>query len=316
MLSDFVFPQSRGSHAARYLFATAVCTAAFWLRVAVDPLFREHSPLMLFTLPVAAAAVRGGLGPGIFATCLSEVLAVHFFPPQGSFFDIDPAYRSTAALQLAAFLIVGLVLSWLSGSLLDLRWKALQLANERTDILESITDGFAALDRDWRLIYLNTMAAQLMGGSKLQAIGRNLWNAVPEWAGSPVEAACRDASEGRGPVRLEYSARASNRWFEFHISSVENGAITIYFSDITGRKGTELRLRETLAERDTALKNVHMLSGLLPICAGCKKIRNQEGLWEQMERYISTHSNAEFSHGMCPDCARVYWGDIAAKILG
>ncbi len=49
-------------------------------------------------------------------------------------------------------------------------------------------------------------------------------------------------------------------------------------------------------------KDVTTLSGLLPICASCKKIRNDAGYWEQLEAYIHAHSDAEFSHGICPEC--------------
>ncbi len=52
-----------------------------------------------------------------------------------------------------------------------------------------------------------------------------------------------------------------------------------------------------------ALKEVKMLSGFLPICANCKKIRDDKGYWNQIEAYIQEHSEAEFSHSLCPDCA-------------
>ena len=55
-------------------------------------------------------------------------------------------------------------------------------------------------------------------------------------------------------------------------------------------------------ELQQALGNVKRLSGLLPICAYCKKIRNSEDYWMQVERYLAEHSEAEFSHGICPDC--------------
>jgi len=72
----------------------------------------------------------------------------------------------------------------------------------------------------------------------------------------------------------------------------------------------ELRLRDTLRERDAALEHVRLLSGLVPICAGCKKIRDDQGNWQQMESYISAHSEAQFSHGLCPTCARRYMDDL------
>jgi phosphoserine phosphatase RsbU/P len=73
-----------------------------------------------------------------------------------------------------------------------------------------------------------------------------------------------------------------------------------------------LELQNNLADRvrelETVLKQVKQLRGLLPICMYCKRIRNDEDYWQQVETYISDHSEAEFSHGICPECY--------AKILG
>ncbi|MBI1879023.1 MAG: response regulator [Chloroflexi bacterium] len=66
------------------------------------------------------------------------------------------------------------------------------------------------------------------------------------------------------------------------------------------------RLNEEL---QTTLAKVKLLSGLLPICAACKKIRDDQGYWQQVEVYIRDHSEADFTHGMCPDCmAKFYPG--------
>ncbi len=63
-----------------------------------------------------------------------------------------------------------------------------------------------------------------------------------------------------------------------------------------------------IIELQDALAKVKLLSGFLPICASCKKIRNDQGYWQQIEAYISEHSEAEFSHGVCPDCAERLYG--------
>ena len=59
-----------------------------------------------------------------------------------------------------------------------------------------------------------------------------------------------------------------------------------------------------IAELKKALEEIKTLSGFLPICASCKKIRDDQGYWKQIESYISDHSEAEFSHGICPECAQ------------
>ena len=69
--------------------------------------------------------------------------------------------------------------------------------------------------------------------------------------------------------------------------------------------------KERLIEKlQVALAEVRRLSGLLPICAHCKKIRNDEGYWTQLERYISEHSDVRFTHGICPDCMKSFYGDL------
>jgi AmiR/NasT family two-component response regulator len=79
------------------------------------------------------------------------------------------------------------------------------------------------------------------------------------------------------------------------------------------RFGDLLRLRQMTAELTTALSKVKTLTGLLPICAGCKKIRDDQGYWQQVEQYIQKHSNATFSHGLCPECCqRLYPGVFPA----
>lgn len=68
--------------------------------------------------------------------------------------------------------------------------------------------------------------------------------------------------------------------------------------------GLEDKVRERTAELEAMLAEVKTLRGLLPICASCKKIRDEQGKWSPMENYIRERSEAEFSHGICPDCAR------------
>lgn len=62
------------------------------------------------------------------------------------------------------------------------------------------------------------------------------------------------------------------------------------------------------AERHTLLKEVKVLRGLLPICSFCKRIRNRDNQWEALEDYITQRSKAEFSHGLCPECAKEHYG--------
>lgn len=75
-------------------------------------------------------------------------------------------------------------------------------------------------------------------------------------------------------------------------------ALYAYLVIRTARQTRELR------------KDVQMLEGILPICASCKKIRNEHGEYEQIETYISDHSEAQFSHGLCSECAKKLYGEL------
>ncbi len=76
-----------------------------------------------------------------------------------------------------------------------------------------------------------------------------------------------------------------------------------------------LNVQRLEQELTAAQGEVTMLSGLLPICAGCKRIRDEGGGWQPIETYISSHSEAEFSHGICPDCLRKHYPEVAGNVL-
>ena len=75
-------------------------------------------------------------------------------------------------------------------------------------------------------------------------------------------------------------------------------------------KEAERDLRETNIQLEKTIKEKITLSGLLPICSHCKKIRDDKGYWNHLESYIETHSEADFSHSICPECAKIHYPDI------
>ena len=79
--------------------------------------------------------------------------------------------------------------------------------------------------------------------------------------------------------------------------------------EIAERKIAEEERDRLISELTSALSKVKKLSGLLPICASCKKIRNDEGYWNQVEEFISERSEAEFTHSFCPDCVEKLYSD-------
>jgi len=80
--------------------------------------------------------------------------------------------------------------------------------------------------------------------------------------------------------------------------------------DISELKRTEKQREAVIVELREALDKVNTLKGLIPICSACKKIRDDQGYWHQLEVYIRDHSDAEFSHGMCEECAKEFYPDF------
>ena len=86
------------------------------------------------------------------------------------------------------------------------------------------------------------------------------------------------------------------------------------FQNISARIKAENAKGELIGDLQEALDKVNLLGGLLPICASCKKIRDDKGYWNQIETYIRDHSEAEFSHGICPDCAKKLYPEFYDKV--
>lgn len=92
---------------------------------------------------------------------------------------------------------------------------------------------------------------------------------------------------------------------------LEDGIATLGFcEDISIQRKAEEDRERLVQELTRALAEVRQLSGLLPICATCKKIRDDQGQWSPMEAYISSHSEADFTHGICPECAKAFRSDF------
>jgi YesN/AraC family two-component response regulator len=136
--------------------------------------------------------------------------------------------------------------------------------------------------------------------------------AMPELNG--LEAARQIQEQCPRPVVLlsaheetEFVNRAGALGIGAYLLKPPNGPELARTMAIAEARFTDLmELRRLNAELQLALDKVKVLSGMIPICAGCKKVRNDRGFWQQVENYISEHSGARFSHGLCPDCLKEY----------
>lgn len=163
-------------------------------------------------------------------------------------------------------------------------------------------------------LYVNSEASNMVGIKPDQILKKSISDFYHEH-GSGINA-CRQVIR-QGFVRdLEVELiNGKNQVIWVSLS----GGITDYkgensiiwsFSDITQKKRSSDESKKLVEELRKALANVKTLTGLLPICSGCKKIRDDKGYWNQIEAYISTHSEALFSHGLCPECMERLYPDV------
>jgi PAS domain S-box-containing protein len=182
-------------------------------------------------------------------------------------------------------------------------------------IVETCDDAIISQTLGGTILSWNSGAERMFGYTAEDMVGESIENLVPRDQQKEISD-IRDVIElGRKVERIETVRlrRDGTRMdVSITVSPIKNGdgnihGASIVLRDITERKRQEkerLRLIEELTE---ALKRVKTLNGLLPICASCKKIRNDGGYWEQVETYIRSRSNAEFTHGICPDCVRLLY---------
>lgn len=121
-----------------------------------------------------------------------------------------------------------------------------------SDTLSSITDGFVALDEQWRFVYVNPEAERLLGVSADRLLGQSYWQAIPDTAGSSLEGEFRRAAAGEFRA-FQFCFEHSRRWFELRCYPRRGGGVALYFQDVTARRqAEELQARTEQRERERA----------------------------------------------------------------
>jgi PAS domain S-box-containing protein len=180
--------------------------------------------------------------------------------------------------------------------------------------LRSIGDAVIATDAKGRVIFMNPVAKALTGWKQEDALGKDLtevFNLVSEE--KVIENLAAKVIQEGIAISLTNHTLIAKDGTETPIDDStapirdDKGNITgavLVFQDITERKRAEEEREQLILELWDALAKVKTLRGLLPICAHCKKIRDDEGYWNQLEAYIQEHSEVEFTHGICPECTK------------
>ena len=177
-------------------------------------------------------------------------------------------------------------------------------------IVESSTDAIVGMDLDGVVTSWNFGAEKMYGYVASEAIGRSISMVAPPVSAGEIPHIFEKIKKGER-VDLYETIRVKKDGTPIDvaltISPIQNTAgeimgISAIERDITARKRVEGERDRLITELKEALAKVKTLSGLLPICASCKKIRDDKGSWQQLETFIKARSDADFSHGMCPEC--------------
>ena len=224
-------------------------------------------------------------------------------------FKMPPHEIYMRLLMMVNYIIFGLIVS----KIYSKRKKSEQARKESEELLRAIgnatTDILFVIDEDGRFIEVLTSSDNLLYKNSSEVLGRLIRDIFPEKeANMFLETIQRTITTGN-PQVLEYELDVpeGRRWFEGRTAPLRgliNGKSAAVWDsrDITNRKKNEEEKKTLILELQTAADQIQTLSGLLPICAWCKKIKDDQGDWNHLENFISKHSNADFTHSICPEC--------------
>jgi len=164
---------------------------------------------------------------------------------------------------------------------------------------------------DGTYIYMNELAAKQLGGRPNDFIGQNVFDFFPQEMAEYFLSGIRNIiNSGEGNIdESETLLKGERHWYKTIGKPLADKNGKIYAAmfigiDETLRKNAEEEREKLINELQEALKEIKTLRGIIPICSQCKKVRDDEGAWDQMEKYISERSDVQFSHSICPKCKK------------
>ncbi len=216
----------------------------------------------------------------------------------------------------------------------NLLWRNLKLSEEKLREERDRAQGYLdvagvmllVIGPDQKVHLINKKGCEILGYGEKEIVGKNWFDHFfPERVRENVKTIFSKIISGE-MGSFEYvenvilTRRGEERMIAWHNTVLrdEAGNVVAALSsgeDITERRRAEEEREKVVCELKEALENVKLLSGFIPICASCKKIRDDKGYWEQVEVYIRDHSEAEFSHGICPDCMKKLYPDETLEDL-
>jgi PAS domain S-box-containing protein len=233
-------PERKAPAWTPFLAALLAVAAASLISALLLPLMGANILFVTYMIAVIVAASYGGLRPALFATALGYLVANVAFVPE--------ADRYLVNWGTAAYFLGCVAIAILGETTRRARRRAATSAQRIVSLVESIPDGFVAVDERWRCTYMNRAAFELAHQSPDLGVGALLWDAFPLAADDASRAKIREAAAARQTVEFECFHEAWQAWFEIKVSPAEDRSLAIFFRDITSRKLNEMDLARMNAE--------------------------------------------------------------------
>ena len=296
----------------RFLLIALMIAGAFCLTYYFRAVYETGTIFThFFYVPIVLACVwwkRKGL---IVTFVLATILIVSKGIFQGYTVNIEDYVRA------AMLAIVSLIVVVLSEKLSFIKDELVESEKKYRKIFETTGTAMTIIENDTTISLANKEFEQLSGFSREEVEGRKSWTEfIPESDLERMQTYHYTRREGQPAVPKAYTALFLTRSGEVrHViitvdvipGSDQSVASLMDITELKQATETQKMLQKELS--DTLTK---VLSGFIPICANCKKIRDEKDNWIQMESYINDHTDAMFSHGICPECKQTLYADFIA----
>lgn len=183
-------------------------------------------------------------------------------------------------------------------------------------VLDTIQAGIVVIDpKNHTIVGVNAAAGKMFGAPRGQILGSVCHEYIcpAEKGQCPITDLKQDLDNAERELLTANGRRVPILKTVVSVTLAGQEHLLESFLDITERKRAEEERERLIGELQEALAEVKTLSGLLPLCSSCKRIRDDQGYWQQIEAYIRDHSEAEFSHSVCPECAKKLYPEVFDK---
>jgi len=247
----------------------------------------------------------------------------------------EPLHDYAAQLRCADGTIKDVLINanalWDDGKFIRSRWFTLDITDRKHHIqvsaylgaiVESSEDAIIGTDLAGKIVSWNTGAVRMYGYSAAEARGHSIRMLTPPSRPEESPDSFTEILERKHVDRYEtFHLRHDGQIIPVSVtrSPIKDSqgkiiGVSAIERDITKRKQEEQERLFLIQELSKALANAKTLQGLLPICASCKKIRDDRGYWNKIESYLAEHTRAEFTHGLCPDCQAQFRSELETEL--